>query len=162
MTAEAHFVQGGDGPVLIGAGGETLACSCGHPLIAGFDARRFLAISVQCAQCGSVTTTAPLPEGEVPPRSAIVAAVSGEKRAGAMTVPAEVSVVGQAEMGRLQALFQPASPDWVYPVSPALSDEAEGVFARHTGDALDAVAADHALGAAVRHLRGQSELRPGF
>ena len=38
MTAETHFVQAGDGPVLIGSGAAILACSCGNLLIQGFDA----------------------------------------------------------------------------------------------------------------------------
>ncbi|HEY0423632.1 MAG TPA: hypothetical protein VGC82_09950 [Rhodopila sp.] len=163
MPAETHFVQTGDAPILIGSGDETLSCRCGHTLIQGFAAVRFLAIGIQCARCGEVTTTPPLPEGELPPRSAIVAAPSAEPRLTAMTVPPDVSVVGQSEMGRLQALFQPATPDYTYRLTPALLDEAAAVFALHTGATLPdgevipgepfAGLRDHALGWAVRHLR---------
>jgi hypothetical protein len=88
-----------------------------------------------------VTTTEPLPEGN----------------------PVDVSIAGQAEMARSQALFQPSPPDGIYQVSASLLDEAEAVFQMHTGGALpamDAVRAepfsglrDHALGWAVARLR---------
>jgi hypothetical protein len=165
MTADVHFVQGGDGPVLIGAGDGMLACACGNVLIEGFDPARVLAIGIQCVQCSAVTTTEPLPEGRLPPRSAMVAAPWAEPRMTAMTVAADVSVIGQAEMARLQALFQPASPDNTYVVSHALLDQVATVFERCTGDRLpdggtgsddrfDGLR-EHALGWAVRHLRGQ-------
>jgi hypothetical protein len=154
VSEETHFVQTGDGPVLIGAGPGTLACGCGHVLVEGYDPARFLAIGLQCARCGTLTSTPALAEGELPPRSAIVAAPSAEPRTGAMTVPAGVSVVGQAEMARLQALLQPASPGNVYQISPALLDQAEAAFE----GSLAETAADHALGSAVRFLR---EAMPG-
>jgi hypothetical protein len=149
VTQETHFVQAGDGPVLIGTGGGTLACACGQVLITGFEAPRFLAIGIRCGRCGAVTTTAGLPEGVVPPRSAIVAAPSAEPREAGMTVPPGVSVVGQAEMGRLQTLFQPVSPDPVYRIDPALLDAADAAFG---GSLLDAGAA-HPLGRAAGLLR---------
>jgi hypothetical protein len=164
VTADTHFVQAGDGPILIGAGSGTLACTCGHTLVQGFDAARFLAIGIQCARCGTLTATAPLPEGGVPPPSAIIAAPSLEPRDTAMTVPAGMTVIGQAEMVRLRALFQPANPDYVYQFSDALLDEAAAAFALHTGAPLPEIASgvdafagmdQHALSWAVRHLRGR-------
>jgi hypothetical protein len=171
VTAETHFVQGGDGPILIGSGPGTLACSCGNPLIQGFDEARFLAIGIQCARCSAVTTTARLPEGKLPPRSAIVAAPSAEPRMTAMTVPPDITVVGQDEMGRLRALFQPASPDNTYVVSDALLDAVVAAFERHAGGGLPGLGAgvsddpfaglrEHALGWAVRHLRGRLQSGP--
>lgn len=161
MTAETHFLQAGDGPILIGSGSETLACQCGNTLIQGFDAARFLAIGIQCARCGSIVTTAPLAEGARPPRSAIVAAPSVEPRATAMTVTPGICVIGQAEMERLQALFQPASPGNLYQISDQLLDEAAAAFERLTGATLPAIGYEdapagmrkHALGWAVGHLR---------
>jgi hypothetical protein len=149
VTEEIHFVQTGDGPVLIGTGGGTLACACGQMLIAGFEAPRFLVIGIRCGRCGKVTTTAGLPDGVVPPRSAVVASPSTEPREAAMTVPPGVSVVGQTEMGRLQALFQPLSPDPLYRIGPALLDAAEAAF----GGSLIDLEADHPLGRAVGFLR---------
>ncbi len=149
MTAEAHFLQAGDGPVLIGDGGGTLACSCGQILIDGFSADRFLGVGITCGRCGTLTVTDPLAEGAVPPRSAIIAAPSVAPRESAMTVPPGATVVGQAEMARFQALFQPASPDNVYRIGPALLDEADTAF----GGSLLQTAADHSLGSAVRLLR---------
>jgi hypothetical protein len=149
VTAETHFVQAGDGPVLIGAGADTLACACGQVLIQGFDSQRFLAIGLRCRRCGTLTTTERLPERELPPRSAIVATPSAEPRQEAMTVPSGVTVVGQAEMARWQAMFQPASPDHVYRIGPDLLDQADHAF----GARLAETPANHPLGIAARFLR---------
>jgi hypothetical protein len=163
VTTETHFVQAGDVPILIGSAAGKLVCACGQSLIEGFEPVRFLAIGIKCGRCGAVTTTQTLPEGELPPRSAIIAAPSDEPRTTAMTVPPGVSVVGQAEMDRLQALFQPASPDNVYQISAALLDDVAAEFERHTGAALPELPAgdqfaglrEHALAWAVRHLRAR-------
>ena len=162
MTVETHFVQGGDGPVLTGSGMATLGCTCGHTLIEGYEPARFLAIGLQCGGCGMVTVTPRLADGVLPPRSAIVAAPSQEPRFATMTVPEDTAVVGQTEMRRLQALFQPLNPDSSYHVSAALLDAAEAAFIRYTGEALPDQGAgsgetfagmrDHALGWAVRYL----------
>jgi hypothetical protein len=163
VTVETHFVQGGDGPVLIGAGTATLTCSCGRTLIQGYAPAQFLAIGVQCGACQRVTMTPDLPAGVLPPDSVLIAAPSLTPRMTAMMVPADVAAVGQAEMGRLQALFQPARPDSLYHVSTALLDDTEAAFERHTGSRLprNDVRSDdpfvglrtHALGWAVGHLR---------
>jgi hypothetical protein len=166
MTSETHFVQGGEEPVLIGSGIRVLSCECGSKLIAGYVPSRFLAIGIQCARCGTVTTTEGLPENELPPRSAIIAAPSSEPRMTAMTVPPDVPVVGQEEMERLQGLFQPATPDGTYVVSPALLDDVVGAFEHYTGGSLPDVTYvgsddpfagldEHALSWAVRHLRAR-------
>jgi hypothetical protein len=164
LMSETHFVQAGDGPVLIGAGPGVLECSCGNVLIQGFDAARFLAIGIQCGRCSAVTATAGLADGQLPPRSAIVAAPSQQPATTAMTVPPDVSVVGQAEMERLSALFQPASPDNAYVVSDALLDAAATAFQLHVGAGLPWVGASgdpfdglrqHPLAWAVQHLRAR-------
>lgn len=144
MTVETHFVQAGDGPVLVGSGARTLDCACGNTLIKGFDPARFLALGIQCGRCGAVTETDPLPEGDLPPRSAIIAAPSLTPRDTAMEVPGGLTVVGQAEMARLQALFQPANPEGTYRISTELLDEAEAGFRTHTGGALPGTAMDRA------------------
>jgi hypothetical protein len=163
VTVQTHFVQAGDGPVLIGSASGTLACACGHTLVQGFEPAGFLAIGIQCARCGTVTATPPLPEGDLPPRSAIIAAPSAEPRTTAMTVPPDIAVVGQAEMERLQALSQPVSPGHPYEVSAALLDAVVAGFERHTGGALPEVPGgdqfaglrEHALAWSVRHLRAR-------
>jgi hypothetical protein len=163
MAAETHFVQTGDGPVLSGHGAETLCCACGNLLIHGYDPVRVLAIGIQCGQCGTVTTTPALAEGMLPPRSAMIAPPQATPVAGTLALPADVPMVGQAEMARFQALFQPNEPDYVYHLSPALLDAAQASFERLTGTRLPdpgvqsddpfAGLRDHALGWAVRHLR---------
>ncbi len=142
-------MQAGDGPVLIGDGGGTLACACGQILVEGFAAERFLAVAIACGRCGTVTVTDPLPEGVLPPRSALIAAPSAAPREAAMTVPPGVTMVGQAEMARFQAMFLPASPDNVYRIGPDLLEQADAAF----GGSLMQAAADHPLGSVVRLLR---------
>jgi hypothetical protein len=164
VTAEIHFVQGGEAPILIGAGTGTLACTCGNTLATGYDPDRVLGIGIQCARCGTVTATAPLPEGIMPTASAIIAEPSPEPRTTSMTVPRGVSVIGRTEMDRLQALFRPLTPaDNVYQMSPERVDAAAAAYERHVGAALPAIAPEqpfqglqeHALGWAVGHLRAQ-------
>jgi hypothetical protein len=163
VTPEVHFVQGGDAPALVGAGDGALSCSCGNVLIEGFEPAQFLGVGIQCARCGAVTTSQPLPEGKMLPAFVSTAEPSAERRARAMKVPPQVALVGRAEMDRLGTLFRPATPDPTYHLSSVLLVQAEAAFERHVGGTLPAVAADpanafvgvreHALSWAVRHLR---------
>ena len=166
MDVETHFVQAGDGPILIGSAAGTLSCACGNLLVQGYEPARFLAVGIQCAKCGTVTATPPLADGILPPRSALIAAPSQEPRTTSMTVPASLTLVGQAEMARLQALFTPATPaDSVYTLTAATLDEAVAAFERYTGEPFPEVETDraepfaglrvHALGWAMAHLRGK-------
>jgi hypothetical protein len=166
VTAEVHFVQGGDAPALVGAGDGTLACPCGHTLIEGFQPAQFLGVGIQCGRCGAVTTTAPLPEGKMPPGGLSAAEPSNEPRLRAMKVPAGVAVVGRTEMDRLGTLLRPATPaDTTYLVCADLLDRAAAAFELHAGGPLPAIASDagdafaglrdHALAWAVRHLRSR-------
>jgi hypothetical protein len=164
MMSDVHFVQGGDEPILAGVGSKTLACQCGNTLITGYGPDRVLGVGLQCSRCGTVTTTAPLPEGAIPPSAAIVAEPSPEPRMVAMTVPAGVAVVGRAEMDRLGALYRPATPaNNTYRMSPETLDEAAAAYERHLGVPLPAITAhsgepfrglrEHALGWAIEQLR---------
>jgi hypothetical protein len=166
VTAEIHFVQAGASPILIGSGDEMLSCACGNPLVARYQPMQFLGVGIQCFSCYSVTNTPPLPEGKMPPASLIIAEPSSEPRAGAMTVPPGAALVGRSEMDRMGRLFRPVTPaDTIYQVSPALLDQTEAAFERHGGGGLPVIEADasdpfaglrdHALGWAVRHLRGR-------
>ncbi len=143
MTAEVHFVQGGDGPVLVGAGGGILACTCGQVLIEAFGPAQFLGVGIQCARCGIVTTTDSLPPGKMPPASLIAAEPSVEPRVGAMTVPSGVAVVGRTEMERLGTMLRPATPaDSIYVISADLLDQTVAAFERVAGGALPAVSSE--------------------
>jgi hypothetical protein len=166
VTADVHFVQGQDAPILIGSGSERFSCACGNTLIEGFRPAQFLAVGIQCGRCGTVTTTAPLPDGDMLPPALITAEATAQPRASAMTVPPHAAVVSRREMDRLGTLFRPATPpDTVYAISAALLDRAEAVFEGCTGRPLPAVATegsdafaglrDHALAWAVRHLRAR-------
>jgi hypothetical protein len=167
VTPDIHFVQGGDEPVLAGVGSGTLSCPCGHALIAGYDAGRVLGIGIQCARCGTVTTTPPMAEGALPPPSVLIAAPSPEPRTVAMRVAQGITVIGQGEMNRLSALYRPVTPaDNTYRITPERLDEAAATYQRHIGDKLPAVVLDpsepfrglrdHALGWAVERLRAET------
>jgi hypothetical protein len=166
VTADVHFVQGGDEPVLTGVGGGTLACVCGHTLVAGYDAGRVLGIGIQCARCDAVTSTPPLAEGAPSPSAVLIAAPSAEPRTVPMTVAQGITVIGQTEFDRLSGLFRPVTPaENVYRVTPECLDEAAASYERHVGDRLPTVTLnpnepvrglrDHALGWAVAHLRAE-------
>jgi hypothetical protein len=133
-------------------------------LIERFQAEQFLGVGIRCGRCGTVTTTAALPEGAMLLPGLIAAEPSETPRTGAMTVPAQVVLAGRAEMERLGTMFRPRTPaDTTYLVSPDLLDQVEAALERHGGGALPSVAddpadpfaglRDHALGWAVRHLR---------
>jgi hypothetical protein len=165
VTAEIHFVQSEDAPILAGAGDQTLSCACGNVLISSYQPAQFLGVGIQCGRCATVTTTPALPEGKMPPASLITAEPSSEKRRGTMTVPPRVALVGRAEMERLGGLLRPVTPpEAPYHVTPALLDQVVAAFERHTGAGLPEIeAADptnafvglrsHPLAWAVRHLR---------
>jgi hypothetical protein len=167
VTADVHFVQGDlGGPVLVGSGDGVLACGCGSTLIERFRPEQFLGLGLQCGRCGAVTTTEALPAGAMLPRGLVTADPSAEPRSEAMTVPADVAVVGRAEMERLGTLFRPATPpDTVYRITDALLDRAAEAYERVLGRTLPVPEGDpadpfagvrqHALGWAVRHLRGR-------
>lgn len=152
MPADIHFVQGSESPVLDGAGPDTLCCACGNILISGYAPVRFLAIGIQCARCSQVTTTPPLPDGSARPASVIIAAPSATPRADAMVVPADVAVIGQAEVERLRSLYQPVTPaGTTYHVTAELLDEVVTTHDRVVGEALS----ESALGSAAAVLRGR-------
>jgi hypothetical protein len=168
VKADIHFVQGGDEPVLTGVGSGTLSCACGHALIAGYDAQRVLGVGLQCARCGAITTTPSLPEGTMPPTSAVIASPSTEPRTVPMSVAQGITVIGQAEMDRLRALYRPVTQvDTVYRMSAERLDEVAAVYERHVGDPLPALTVnpnepfrglrDHALGWAVAWLRAEMQ-----
>jgi hypothetical protein len=164
VTADVHFVQGSDQPVLNGTGAGTLPCPCGNTLITGYDPLLTLGISIRCARCEVVTTTPPLPDGAMPPSAVLVVSPSAQPRIVAMTVAPGVAVISQTEMDRLSALFRPVTPaNNTYRMSADLLDAAAVAYERYLGVPLRDVPArpdepfrdlrDHALAWAVGHLR---------
>jgi hypothetical protein len=164
VTAETHFVQLCDGPVFTGSGSGTLACSCGHVLIEGYDPARFLGVGIQCGRCAEVTTTPPLPEGATPPFAVVIAEAVAEPRTSGTTLPASAYVVGRVEFNRIAELYQPHTPsDNVYLISEDLLNQVTEAYERSLGARLPGCALDagdsfagmktHALAWALSHLR---------
>lgn len=163
---DVHFVQQTDGPVFVGPESGTLDCGCGHPLIAGYDPARFLAIGIRCAGCGQVTTTPRLPDGAAPPSAVVIAEPVAEPRPATTAIPGSAFVIGRAEMDRLTALFQPATPaENIYLVSPDLLEAAIAAHDRYSDTPLQVGEADpgelyrglreQPLAWAIRHLRAR-------
>ncbi|HVY14836.1 MAG TPA: hypothetical protein VHB27_06390 [Rhodopila sp.] len=162
-----HYVQEGTDPALTGGGTDTLSCQCGQALIEAYDPRAFLAVTIRCGACGTITETPPLPAGAIPPAPLLAA----EDTPGVRTVTAALAagggVASRAEVQRITGLYSPRTPPSnVYAFTDALLDDAQADFERLTGAALpdtpaafkDGLAA-HALAWSVRHLR--ERLRAG-
>ncbi len=163
-TAEPHFVQQAEGPVLSGGGAGTLACGvCGRTLIESYDPDRFLAISIACGDCGAVTQTPSLPDRRAPPTPLAIIDGTVDPSSYAAALASGVTLIGKAEMDRVTGLYGPRTPPSnLYRFSEARLDEAEALFEQLTGGGLPEVPADftegaaqHALAWSVRHLRAQ-------
>lgn len=150
--------------MFIGPGDGVLACGCGNTLIEGYEPARFLAIGIQCEQCGAVTETPGLAAGARPPFAVVIAEAAAEPRVSVTTLPPSAYVIGRGEMDRITALLLPRTPDDnVYLMSAPLLDHVAAEFARLQGADLpvfDVVPGDdfagmreHALGWAVSHVR---------
>jgi hypothetical protein len=140
VTADVHFVQGGDEPVLAGAGTGTLSCACGNTLVTGYDPGFILGIGIQCARCATVTTTQQLPGRTMLPSAVIMAEPSATPRIEAMTVPPGFTVIGRAEIERVRELFRPVTPPSnIYQFSTQRLDEAVAAYEDHVGSALPPV-----------------------
>ncbi len=158
MTLKPHYVQTGAAPAIIGGGFGVFACPCGKSLlIAGYEPRLFLGISIACATCGDIAETPGLPVGAPPPANVLVL------ERGAENPPAQVSastvLIGQQEVERLAALFQPRRTEQdVHRVDNALLDDVEFQQWRLTGVPLDPAPAGYkqqSLAWAVAHFRGR-------
>jgi hypothetical protein len=63
-----HFLQVGVAPIFVGDGTDDLACRCGASvLVRGLRPGVLLAIDLECAACGAVTTTPGLGADQVVP-----------------------------------------------------------------------------------------------
>jgi hypothetical protein len=103
-----HFVQVGADPVFVGEGAADLACSCGNAtLVRGFQPATLLAIAIQCAQCGAVTTTTGVPEGEVPPQGVRVVERTRTLMPSSFVLPRGLVLADAAEFRRVDALCRP-------------------------------------------------------
>ena len=165
-----HFVQCCDAPVFSGGGPGVLDCACGNRLVDRYDPAYFIDIGLQCGHCGAVTTTPPLADAARPPFAVVIAEPVAERRMVTAVLGPSAFVISRAEMDRLNALYQPRTPDWLYHVTPALLDRTEETYQQVTGGALPDVAASpgdfyagmaaHPLAWSVAHLRDQMRQDP--
>jgi hypothetical protein len=130
MERAPHFVQAAGQPIFIGQGAGLLTCRCGQSeLVRGYDPKNFLAVDLQCASCGAVTTTPGLSALNNPPAVVVPLERTAETPPeGASLAPGHV-LAGREELDRLMHIYQPRSP-----VSDSVSI---------TMDWLDAVGADY-------------------
>ncbi len=93
-TVSPHFVQIGDTPVFIGTGTDDLVCACGASvLVRGHRTATLLAIDIECASCGTVTSTPDLADDDPPPPN--VRLVSRDK----MPVPTSIMLTDDVILG---------------------------------------------------------------
>ena len=130
MERAPHFVQAAGRPIFIGQGTGVLTCRCGQSeLVRGYDPKNFLAVDVQCASCGTVTTTPGLSALNAPPAVVIPLERTAETPPeGATLSPGQV-LAGREELDRLMHIYQPRGP-----VSDSVSV---------TADWLDSIGADY-------------------
>ena len=158
MALAPHYTQHGRAPAVTGAGFGLFSCGCGDSLlIAGYEPRNFLAISIQCAACGQIIETPGLPPGAAPPAAVTVVERGAEDPPA--TIAGDTVLISREEIERLAALYQPRSTDTdSHVISDALLDEVEFQHRRWTDEPLAPSAEtykDHALSWAVAHLRGR-------
>jgi hypothetical protein len=156
MAVIPHFVQSGKTPAITGTGFGLLGCRCGESLlIAGYEPRQYLGISIECAACGQITDTPGLPEGMTPPASVTLI----ERGTGAPPPPitAATVLISREEMERLSALYEPRpTTDLVHKVSDTMLDDIEFQQSRWTEVPLDPSPdgyRDQPLAWAVKHFR---------
>lgn len=158
MALVPHYTQTGGTPAISGAGFGLLGCDCGRSvLIAGYEARNFLGIAVQCAACGRITETPGLPMG-APAPPAVLLVERGADNPPSIITP-ETVLISREEMDRLATLFQPRSTDHdPHVISDALLDDVEFQQSRWTDKPLDPSPPGYrqqALAWAVAHFRAR-------
>jgi hypothetical protein len=103
-----HFVQLGADPVFVGEGATDLDCRCGNAtLVRGYQPHALLAIAIECARCGAVTTTAGLAEGEVPPQGVRVVERTRTPMPSLAVLPRDLVLCDRDEFLRVDALCRP-------------------------------------------------------
>ena len=157
MALLPHYVQQSGAPAITATGFGLFACDCGHSLlIAGYEARNFLGIAIQCAACGKVSQTPPLPDGALPPNSATIVERGAENSS---HVESGTVLVSREEASRLAAFYRPRQTDSdLHEVSDALLDDIEFQQSRHTDTGLDPYPDGYksqALAWAVAHFRAR-------
>ncbi len=158
MALAPHYTQSGGSPAISSAGFGLLGCDCGGSvLIAGYEARNFLGIAIQCAACGRITETPGLPPG-APAPPAVLLVERGADNPPSVITP-ETVLISREEMDRLAMLFQPRSTDLdPHVISDALLDDVEFQQRRWTDKPLDPHPAGYrqqALAWAVAHFRAR-------
>jgi hypothetical protein len=133
-----HFIQVGDAPVFIGAGGSDLVCQCGQStLIKGYLPANFLAIRIQCFRCGAITRTPSLPDGEILPRSAASIAANQAPSVVPLGVRLGDVLACQDETARHYALTRPGdAPADALLLSRTALEETAAEYDRLTGGRL--------------------------
>jgi hypothetical protein len=153
-----HYRQVGKAPAVVGSGFGIFGCACGQSLlISGYEARNFLCIAVECADCGRISETPGVPIGAAPPPAVTIVERGAENPPS--TVASGTVLISREEVERLAALYQPRSTNAdPHVISDALLDDVEFQQRRWTGEPLDPSPADHndhALAWAVAHFRAR-------
>ena len=158
MPLTPHYTQTRGIPAITGAGFGVFGCICGQSLlIAGYEARNFLGIAIQCAECGRVAETPGLPEGSPPPASVIPVERGAENPPAHL--PGGTVLISREEIERLAALYQPRSTENdSHTISDSLLDDVDFQQRRWTAEPLDPAPAGYKqqpLAWAAAHFRAR-------
>jgi hypothetical protein len=156
MEQAPHFLQAAGRPIFICQGAGVLNCRCGQSeLVRGYDPQNFLAVDLQCASCGAVTSTPGLSALNNPPAAVVLLERTAEiTPEGAALSPGRV-LAGREELDRLLHIYQPRGPvsdtitvagDWLDAIAADYDRLTGGLLAAHSREVEDAEAAKPASG----------------
>jgi hypothetical protein len=120
-------------------------------LIEGYLPANFLAIRIRCFRCGAITATPGLPDGDIPPRSAVAVDAAQTPMVAAANVPRGAVLACRDALEHDYVLTRPGSwPDQPVLLSRAMLEAAAADYDRLTGGRLEehAAASPAAAGAA--------------
>ncbi len=135
-----HFRQIGAAPVFVGDGANDLICRCGDStLVRGNRPGALLAIGIECAACGTITTTPGLPGDQVLPIGVRVAERNRMEVSEPLVLAPGMVLADRDELVRVERLSTPrAVPAQPFVMSAATLAEVAADYDRLSGGQLEA------------------------
>ena len=162
MERAPHFVQAAGRPIFLGQGTDVLTCRCGQSeLVRGYDPKNFLAVDLQCARCGAVTTTPGLSALNNPPAVVVPLERTAETLPEGASLALGHVLAGREELDRLMHIYQPRGPvsdsvsvtmDWLDSIGADYDRLTGGLFEAHLSAVALAEAAKPLSGVAKHKL----------
>jgi hypothetical protein len=135
-----HFLQVGDAPIFVGDSTNELACRCGASVLAcGLRPGTLLAIDIECAACGAITTTPGLGADQVVPFGVRTAERNRMTVEQPITLAPGVTLGDRDELARVDRLSAPRDlPAAPFDISDATLAAAAAEYDRLSGGQLAA------------------------